>query len=204
MAEINNKHLEITGNSMSAIHQQPTELALWYSLVEDAKSRCDSPLATDESAYLVYLLMRYLQKPEITENCFALSYLEAQLETGRYKADRLQAVGDQCLLTSGFFPQQAHRKRVRLNYFVQLGQAAYLQLAESSIQSIACLYSGLAEQFVRMMDVLQTLKGLSAAEPLLTPLDAIDLWQQTGSDRALQALELNTDNFLIQGIKTRQ
>jgi len=189
---------------MSQIHQQPTEMALWHALVEDAQALCKHPLHTDETAYLVFLLMRYLQKPELAESCFALSYLDAQLSLGRQKSDKLQLVGDQCLLTSGFFPQRAKRKRVKISYFVELGQAAYLQLADSSIASMSRLYTDLAQHFVGLMDVLQALNKLSDAQPLLEPLDAVDLWVKTGSDQALSAVSQNPDGFVVTGVKTRQ
>ncbi|MEZ5672679.1 MAG: hypothetical protein R3E08_09980 [Thiotrichaceae bacterium] len=53
-------------------------------------------------------------------------------------------------------------KRVRISYFVHLGESAYSVLATSSAGVRATVYANLAEHFVILMDILQTTRELSS------------------------------------------
>ena len=62
--------------------------------------------------YLVFLLMRFADKPHCTARIMAEDFLGSQLLHGEQRADSLREVGDHCLLFSGLFPELAERRLV--------------------------------------------------------------------------------------------
>jgi hypothetical protein len=92
------------------------------------------------------------------------------------------------LLFSGLFPKIAEKRLVKISYFVNMGQSAYGTLARTHHD----LYASLAKQFVTLMDVLQSVRRHTSDFPDLLPLQAYDLWNETGSKRALRILKQYT------------
>ncbi len=90
------------------------------------------------------------------------------------------------MLFSGLFPAIADKRLVRLSYFVKIGQAAYIHLANDN------LFRLLAEKFVPLMDVLQSIRRYTREFPDLLPIQAYEFWNDTGSQRALSALKQYT------------
>lgn len=132
------------------------------------------------------MLMRFTERADLVARAMALEFLDAQTD-GSQQPERLRDVGDKCLLFSGFFPQIAERRLVRVSYFVRLGRSAYNQLASLVDREADQLYGRLAQAFVPVMDVLQAMRGLSG-EPALGPLAAAELWEDTGSRVAFRTL----------------
>jgi hypothetical protein len=172
---------------MSSLVLHPTDMAQWHALVNEAQAACNCNLDEPLESYLVFLLMRFSERPEIARRIMALEFLEAQFKA-RQQVDQLRDVGDQCLLFSGLFPQIAKKRMVRISYFVAIGRTAYGQLSSLADRHGEHLYSRLAEAFVAVMDVLQAMRGLSG-EAALEPLAAAELWADTGSRSALRSLD---------------
>lgn len=166
---------------------EPTVTGQWQRLVRDAVKQSAHDLGEDLESYLVFLLMRFAQDSALTHRVMALEYLQGLNAQGEARNNALRDVGDRCLLVAGVFPHQAERRMVRLSYFVELGQSAYEQLSRFLGRSTAQLYGELSGAFVSLMEVLHCMRGLGDA-PGLTPLEALELWQDTGSARALKAL----------------
>lgn len=97
----------------------------------------------------------------------------------------MQEVGDKCLLFSGLFPNITTKRHVKIGYFVNLGQAAYGVISKTKND----IYSALSEQFIPLMDVLQTIRRYSVEHPDLLPMQAYELWNETGSQRAFSILK---------------
>ncbi|MEO5573983.1 MAG: hypothetical protein ABIR48_05825 [Gammaproteobacteria bacterium] len=173
---------------MTTLVAHATATAQWHALVTEAESAAACPLVEELESYLVFLLMRFSRKPEMTGNIIALDYLNGMLARGHVKQSRLRDVGDQCLLYSGLFPQQAGHRRVRISYFVDLGRSAYQQLSCGLGNSYAELYAHLSQDFVALMDVLHAIRRLGSPVPCLDPLSAYELWNDTGSRQAYQTL----------------
>lgn len=170
---------------MKSLVLQPTDLAQWHALVSEAQAACRLNLGEHLESYLVFLLMRFVDRPEIARKVMALEFLKAQQDVGN-NLESLRDVGDQCLLFSGLFPQIAAKRLVRVSYFVRIGRSAYQQASLTEPQERS-VFSRLAEAFVGAMDVLQAMRGLSG-EPVLQPLAAAELWQDTGSRSAFKEL----------------
>lgn len=167
---------------------EPTATAQWQALVHEAEAACNRRLGEPLESYLVFLLQRFMDQPQLLDRVMALEYLRALEAQGRLQQRELQSVGDQCLLFSGLFPKRAQRRLVRVSYFVRLGRSAYEQLAGLAERGRETLYTELSQAFVPLMDVLLAMRELDG-RPALTPLQAVELWQDTGSERALKACQ---------------
>ncbi len=177
---------------MKPLVLEPTATAQWHALVNEAAQRCDCRLDETLESYLVFLLMRFTGRPEVTASVLALEFLQGAHASGRARREQLQEVGDKCLLFSGLFPRRADRCLVRVGYFVALGRTAYHELAASLARGAAETYTRLSEGFVTLMDVLQAMRGMTG-NPALTQLAAVELWHDTASRGALRQLQGYTD-----------
>ena len=162
--------------------------AQWQALVQEAEAHCGYQLNEELESYLVFLLMRYTGRPELAAKVMALDYLEGSHTTGNERRERMRDVGDQCLLYSGLFPKRAEKRRVRVSYYVDLGRSAYHNVSEVAQAAMAQMFANLAESFVQLMDTLQAMRAINRENEPLDPLQAFELWQDTGSQRARTVL----------------
>ena len=176
---------------MSRMIVEPTETAGWHRAVTEAAEQAGCSLDPSRESYLVFLLMRYLRRRDLARVVLALAYLRGQQIAGRARREALQEVGDQCLLFTGLFPQQAARRRVRLSYYVDLGRSAYNGVADSLSPRAGALYAELAESFVSLADVLRALRQEAGA--FSGVLDAAESYLETGSSLARRELARHTD-----------
>jgi hypothetical protein len=170
---------------------EPSPFADWHALVTEAESKWGNTLDVDLESYLVFLLHRFLQQPDLMTHTLGLEYLQAHQYLGQDKQYRLRDIGDICLLFSGLFPGIAQRRRVPISYFVGVGKSAYSTLAATfpNETPVAALYKQLQIHFVVLMDVLQCLRELGGEHLQLLPKQALQLWQDTGSKHALALLK---------------
>lgn len=168
---------------MQKILEQPGDISQWQALVAEAEALSGVQLDEELESYLVFTLMRYLRRPEMTQRILALDFLEAFQHSHSQRSEALRDVGDQCLLYSGLFPRRAERRRVRVSYYVKLGRSAYQHLADS-LSKTADLFAHLAAEFVAAMDTLQAIRVLGQQTTGLLPAQAYELWQETASRQA--------------------
>lgn len=178
---------------MQSLLLHPTPTAQWCAIVHEAQDAAARRLDEVLESYLVFLLMRFTDRPELADTVLALEFLQGMTASRRLRHERLRDVGDQCLLFSGLFPRQAERRCVNLGYFVGMGRTAYQQLSDSMERSTADLYAQLADGFVALMDVLQMIREIGAGRACLDPLRAFESWSETGSRYALHVLQGVTD-----------
>lgn len=178
---------------MPSILLAPTPVAHWQSLVREAENSASCRLSEDCESYLVFLLMRFLSRADMASNVMALDYLNSQLKAGSQRTLGLRDVGDQCLLISGFYPKRARRRHVRIAYFVNIGRSAYSELASTVVDGLAGCYQQLERDFVKLMDVLHAVREMDKTSQTLDGIEAIELWQDTGSKAAQRALGSITD-----------
>lgn len=183
---------------MESLVIQPSATAQWHAIVGEAEQLCATRLGEELESYLVFLLMRYAESPQIANSVLALDYLHSMAAIGHLRETQLREVGDKCLLYSGLFPARAARRRVNISYYVKLGVGAYAALASALAQLKAKLFEDLSQQFVKLMDVLQAMRELGNGQACLQPLQAIELWSETGSAHALQNLSQYTDATPVQ------
>ncbi|MFN7098065.1 MAG: hypothetical protein ACK4PR_11000 [Gammaproteobacteria bacterium] len=169
------------------LHETP--VAQWHALVTEAEQLSSITLPHEVEGYLVLLLTRFTEQAHLAETVMALDYLHAQTARGNVRSEQLRDVADKCLLIAGLFPQRAEHRRVKISYFVNLGQSAYDLLAHLKHASLSDLFADLSQEFVRLMDVLLHCRQLPPQ--LLTPIQALELWADTHSQYALRALRDN-------------
>lgn len=161
-----------------------TTIALWHDVIAQAQDRCAVSLDKELEAYLIQLLDRYTNKPELLKQIIATAFLDA-LKLKRQQRDvSLQHVGDQCLLFTGLFPHMIEKRHVKIRYFVDLGRSAYASIFTGS----NLIFNNLAMEFVLLMDILQSVRQCSE----LLPLQAYEQWHELGSQRAYKILQSYT------------
>jgi len=179
------------------IHQnlllEPTATAQWKQLLEHAKQQCHCQLNEEVESYLIFTLMRFTRQPALASTALGPDLINCNQLAGQARENKLRDVGDQCLLLSGLFPQRAEKRLVQVGYYVDLGKTAYQHLSDILRKAFAELYQLLSQNFVAMMDVLLSLRGDDA----LQPLQAMELWQHTGSVSASNILKNTTDSTPI-------
>lgn len=142
---------------MSRLVMQPSSMAQWYALVNEAELAVGYQLKEALESYLIFLLMRFSNKPEMATKIIALEYLHGLVSRGHIRQERLRAVGDQCLLYSGLFPKRAERLQLRISYFVDIGRSAYYALSAMK-NEIDDVYADLSNEFITLMGVLQAMR----------------------------------------------
>lgn len=142
----------------------PTDLSQWHALVSEVEVQAQTFLNEETESYLVFLLMRFSHDPKLTESIIGLDFLQAMQKPRRLQIQGLREVGDKSLLFCGFFPEIAKRRRLSLNYFSDLGQAAYLTVSELEEKQSAALFMQLSEHFATLQKILQNMRSMRSVE----------------------------------------
>lgn len=174
---------------MDKIVAASTSTNQWQNLVVEAGKSCNIVLSEELESYLVFLLMRFIDSPQMAHKVMGAEFLTSINRSGSLRPLALRDVGDQCLLYSGLFPGRAIRRRVRVSYYVNIGKSAYSSLANTGKFSDSGLFATLADKFVCLMDILQSMREINNPLPVLDPITAEEIWHDTGSDHALQSLQ---------------
>lgn len=150
--------------------------------------------------YLVDLLQHYLEarnlfEPERDESgqrrpqTLAEMYLTAGLLESSAKADLLKKLGDRSLYISGFFGDSLARKIVDVDYYVDMGGAAYRDLAsQTRDETLAKVYSVFSSRFVEFVDVLTYVSQKSMVRSNESVLRLYERYLKTGSELAREKL----------------
>jgi len=170
-----------------------SETAQWQTLVHEAELDYGCQLDEAMQSYLVFTLMRFSKNQQLNARALALDYLQSHCLPTNLRSEQLRDIGDQCLLVSGLYPQSSKKRQVSASYYVDLGRSAYHHISTLTQQGMAELYRQLAESFILLMDLLQTIRQYSA--PALQPLSAYELWDQTESKAALR--QITPDGFCL-------
>lgn len=139
---------------------------------------------TPTECYLVSLLADFLKAPPDDEP-LALKLAQAVASPDE-RVRQLKDVGDTSLYVSGFFSDSLQRKLVDVDYYIQMGGAAYTQLARyfrGNPNSVVFgdVYDELANKFPRYVDVFAEV----AEETMTGNLGLVQLyerWLRTGSE----------------------
>lgn len=140
---------------------------LYQALVRDGARRGGCPLDEASESYLVFVLLRHQRDGMLLARTQALEWLHAQECFGRARADALRDVGDRCLLIAGLYPALAERRRVSLDYFVDLGRGAYQGVADAGRDAYAGLFAHLAASYRELVAVVRGLRGDARAADAL-------------------------------------
>ena len=143
---------------MDGTIRRGAQAQLWQSLVHEAGERLHAPLDESRESYLVFVLLRYQRDDSLLARTLALEWFAAQANVGSARADALRDVGDRCLLIAGLFPGLAERRRVGVDYFIDLGRGAYLEVAQASRDAYAALFEQLARSYRELVRTLRAMR----------------------------------------------
>ncbi len=143
---------------MKPLILHPTDTCQWHALVNEAQASTNLVLNECTESYLVFLLMRFSQTTQLAESIIAVDFLNSMHTKGTRQIALLREVGDKSLLLCGLFPGIAERHHVKLDYFSDIGQAAYLSVGELQ-DELADLYFQLSDQFLSLQKILQAMRG---------------------------------------------
>ncbi len=175
---------------MNRIYTASTSTEIWHDLVEEAEQETHQVLEQEVEGYLVMTLIRYQKYAELNSHILAMDYLRAHGSGGEVRRQRLQQLGDISLLFSGLYPEQADRRMVRSDYFIQMGKGAYRAAAEGARSAAADMFCKLSRRFVPLSKVLRAIHDqTSEARPHL--LEAWEQWSGLGDQQAWQTLSRN-------------
>jgi hypothetical protein len=149
-----------------------------------------SPLA---SSYLLELLEERLRRPggmgraREGERGLGEALLEARQERGARRVEKLRALGDRALFVAGVFGESLCRNLVDIDYYGQIGRAAYADVSLSlAVHTREATWPGLfrelAEDFPTFVDLLAEVGDRTRARQA-DLLRVYDRYVRTGSER---------------------
>jgi len=150
--------------------------------------------------YLVSVLTHYLDarnlyEPEFDESgvkqpqTLAEMLLEAHQSEPFRKISLLKKLGDKSLYISGFFGDSLQRKLVDIDYYVQMGGAAYAALSTSTKEDIhAKVYSEISKRFLDIVEVLTFISQAAHVNSNESVLRLYENFLRTGSPIAQEKL----------------
>lgn len=151
------------------------------------------------AGYLVEILERHV----VTEHLFdeldangkksrdtlAELYFKAQNSDPRTRIDILKKLGDRSLYISGFFGDSLQRKVVDIDYYINMGGAAYATLADQSqTEPLAIVFAELSSRFLNFVEVFSFISEQARLQDEANILRLYEIYAKTGSDVARQKL----------------
>ena len=175
----------------------------FFDELASASRNQDLELTDLSSVYVVNLLTEYSRTQSLKDvsdgtrsfKPLAILYAEALSADCLEQRNRsLQRLGDLALFISGLFANSLARKAVDIDYYIGMGEAAYLSLEgdlqrRGSDKSTTGLFNELAIKFAALVDVLGEIGESCGLRNDCDTLRAYEIWLRTGSPRARKQLE---------------
>lgn len=142
-------------------------------------------------AYLIELLESRVTAPgpaEAADATLGEGLLQAQLQHGVERLQRLRRLGDRALFVAGFFGDSLNRSLVGVEYYGDVGRTAYANLARALAaqlreQTWPGLYAELAQHFHDFVEVLAEVGDRTRADGPGAMLRLYERYLRTGSSR---------------------
>jgi len=152
--------------------------------------------------YLVHMLKHYLDsrnlfRPHSThgennENppeTLAEMYLIAMNSENTRKKEIMKTLADRSLYLAGFFGDSLQKKLVDIDYYSEMGSAAYFNLATWTKEDhLSEVYKTFSKRFIEFVEVLSYMSEKSAVQADQNVLRLYDLYLKTGSEMAREKL----------------
>lgn len=157
------------------------------------------------SHYVVNLLTIFARSEEIYEDDgefygvrpLALMMADAaDAPTAEQRSVSLQRLGDVALFTAGFFADGLQDKSVDIDYYINMGGAAYGSLSDAIRgttrgRALVDVYCELSGKFQKLVDVLHEVRDGAGQASDVNVLRTYEVWRKTGSERAAALLKQN-------------
>jgi hypothetical protein len=169
------------------------------SVVTDAFAHVRLQTYPFAQTYLVNMLEFYMSTDhffdEFTSNgkrtrqTLAETFLKAANSEPVQRIELLKKLADRSLYISGFFGDSLQRKIVDVDYYVEMGEAAYAALADSVNEDIiAQVYKDFSQRFLQYMEALNYISSKSSVQSEENILRLYENYARTGSDVAREQL----------------
>jgi hypothetical protein len=155
--------------------------------------------------YLVGLLSHFISadnlfsrnaEGKLEDPTLVLKLAEAMsAESAEARRERLREIGDVSLYLAGYFSHSLERKLVDIDYYIEMGGAAYTEAAQIPGKTAKKeIFVELGSKFPAFVDVLGQVSEESFINQNSGPdsdslLRVYDLWSKTGSERLARQLE---------------
>ena len=168
-------------------------------LLGEALSRQGLSVQDFTEFYLVNLLSDFVAAEKLftldddghrAEEPLALLYHKAMQQDREGRIKTLRHLGDVSLYKAGFFSSKLREAVVGPDYYIQMGGAAYGQVAELVPTSgFSAVYRELCEKFRGLVEVLEEIaaRGLVGSGPS-GALQVYESWARTGNERLERVL----------------
>jgi hypothetical protein len=172
----------------------------FVEMVDTGLTKRNVRAAPAVQTYLVSLLEHYLdarnlfdegfdesgkKKPETLAEMFLIAANSDRIG----KVDLLKKLGDRSLYISGFFGDSLERKLVDIDYYAEMGGAAYASLAEHVTDDLSAqVYRIFSREFLAYVDVLTYISQQSMIQSDQSLLRLYDRYLRTGSELAKEKL----------------
>lgn len=136
------------------------------------------------SFYLVNLLATFIHRDGGSDEPIGVRFVRALQSAGAEQRGDLKRVGDLSLFISGFFADSLTRTLVDVDYYIQIGEAAYASLARSGDAPFGEVFDELSGKFPAFVDVLGEVSERSSLSSNADLLRLYEKWLRTGSRRS--------------------
>jgi Mor family transcriptional regulator len=142
------------------------------------------------SKYLVNLLESQLATANMSmQTTLAESLLKANLAEGQVRVEMLKRLGDTSLYISGFFGDSLRRKIVDVDYYADIGGAAYANLASELSGDIhGYVFGDFSKRFLDYVDLLTYISQSALVQSNQDLLRLYERYVLTGSELAREQL----------------
>lgn len=141
---------------------QPTTTAEWYTLLKESQSHVGLFFDDHVEHYLILTLDTFVTEKIDNEIPLAIEFLNSISVGNMHTNQKLRKIADRCLILAGLFPKHAENIDVSSTYFIDMGQQAYLTLADRAhVKTDPQLFYKLGFQFIDITSVLNTMRVLS-------------------------------------------
>lgn len=152
--------------------------------------------------YLIHMLKHYLDSRNLftphsthgenNENppeTLAEMYLIAMNSENARKKEIMKTLADRSLYLAGFFGDSLQKKLVDIDYYSEMGSAAYFNLATWTKEDhLSEVYKTFSKRFIEFVEVLSYMSEKSAVQADQNVLRLYDLYLKTGSEMAREKL----------------
>lgn len=169
---------------------EQTQAEFFKTHIESAMARQRLEAAGLTEYYLVDLLCRFTRPDSrIPFNDdyhapLALRLARALDAGGMERRVRLRNLADFALFMSGFYSDSLRRRAVDVDYYVSMGEYAYVTLSRREEDAFGEAYAELGRKFVPFMDVLTEISERTGQTSCRDVLRLYERWLRTGSSRA--------------------
>lgn len=187
-------------NETSQIEFLLTPRQYFGEMVDSGLNKRNIKVYPAVKSYLVDMLEFYLDARNLFDEpvnelgqrqpqTLAELYLKANHMESLERIVTLKKLGDRSLYVSGFFGDSLKRKLVDIDYYAEMGCAAYSALADSVREDThAAVYRVFSQKFLEFVDVLTFISESSAVQSDQSVLRLYDRYIRTGSPLAKEKL----------------